>query len=71
MRATCGHEVDEGISYTIEDRYKFEQIHGTYCSQCTIENHRMGIIDNKELIELIQICILLGYKEALNKKEAI
>lgn len=57
MIATCGHEVEEGISCFIHSFTKEGKPclnYGTYCTKCFLEYYNEGRVHNKELHLLIQ-----------------
>jgi hypothetical protein len=66
--ATCGHEVEEGISCSIysTDREGLPCLSfGTYCPDCVIGYYRSGLISNGEMCELISKIVLAEWTEYL------
>jgi hypothetical protein len=54
--ATCGHEIDEGISCLVKEGLLFgdDLTYGTYCDQCVLLYYYAGQLKNKELSKLIE-----------------
>ncbi|MDB4330401.1 hypothetical protein N9948_01625 [bacterium] len=65
MKATCGHEIDEGIPCSISS-VSPEGIlgtsYGTYCSECVLCFYQEGILLNKELVSIFDAQIDLAKK---------
>lgn len=60
--ATCGHEIDEGISCSIDEGQIFSDGHpaisyGTYCPKCMFDYFEDGSIENKEMNDFIMLII--------------
>lgn len=62
--ATCGHEIDEGISCSVDEGeisvYSDGKVtkaltYGTYCAECTLEYYKQNNLKNSELNKLIQL----------------
>ena len=57
--ATCGHEIDQGISTSVNE-YQVDYdgtkliTYGTYCSKCVMLYYESGTLENEDLKELIQ-----------------
>lgn len=57
--ATCGHEIDEGISCSIDDGQIFSDggravSYGTYCADCLLNHYYDGSIRNGDMEKLIE-----------------
>lgn len=57
--ATCGHEVDEGITCTVDEGQIMSDgspalTYGTYCATCIEQYYRGGRLENSELNKLLR-----------------
>ena len=59
--ATCGHEVEHGITTTRVGDIPNSTVYGTYCAECILGMHNEGELLDPELVRLINQLRLSGH----------